>query len=172
MGGFKNINCPIFGGNNVQSSSTEFDDVDCERCGQSGHVEWKCRVRLDHSKRNDFNPLVKRERTQRRTSSLVGSSNEAQVCIQGIATQALIDTGSAVSTVSRKFYDTHLSHVPMQPVTQLLTLECADGTELPYHGFIVCEVQIDGLSESPETINCLFLVVNETTYHESVPVLI
>ena len=172
MGGFKNINCPIFSGNNVQSSSTEFDDVDCERCGQSGHVEWKCRVRLDHSKRNDFNPLVKRERTQRRTSSLVGSSNEAQVCIQGIATQALIDTGSAVSTVSRKFYDTHLSHVPMQPVTQLLTLECADGTELPYHGFIVCEVQIDGLSESPVTINCLFLVVNETTYHESVPVLI
>lgn len=92
--------------------------------------------------------------------------------IQGIPTQSLIDTGSAVSTVSRKFYETHLSDIPLQSVDKLLTLECADGTVLPYHGFIVCELQIDGISDKPETCTCLFLVVNQTNYHETVPVLI
>ena len=116
-----------------------------------------------------------RERTPRRTSSLVCSSNEAHECIQGKATQALIVTGSEVSTLSRKFYDTHLSHVRMQPVTQLLTctLQCADGTELPYHMVsLFVRYRLMAYLNHQETINCLFLVVNETTYHESVPVLI
>ena len=118
---------------------------------------------------------IKRERAPRCTSSLVCSSNEAHECIRGIATQVLIVTGSEVSTVSRKFYDTHLSHVRMQPVTQLLTctLQCADGTELPYHMVsLFVRYRLMAYLNHQETINCLFLVVNETTYHESVPVLI
>lgn len=174
IGSFVEESCPTIDQDELHGFSTEFNEVQCERCGQIGHPEWKCKVRLDHSKRllHDFKPFNKDRRKHRRTSTLVGSSNEAQVYIQGVPTQALIDTGSAVSTVSRKYYETHLSDIPLQPVDKLLTLECADGTELPYHGFIVCELQIDGLSDSPETIDCLFLVVNETTYHETVPVLI
>ena len=110
--------------------------------------------------------------TSRDTVTLVGSSNEVQVQVQGVLTQALVDTGSAVSTISRKFYDTHLSDIPLQPVESLLTLECADGTELPYQGVIACELQIDGISDTPETIECLFLIVNDKSYHRSVPVLI
>lgn len=174
IGSFIEGNCPTVDQANLHGISTDFNKVQCERCGQFGHPDWKCVVRLDHSKRlsHDFKPFNKTRRKHRRTSTLVGSSNEAQVYIQDVATQALIDTGSAVSTVSRKYYETHLSDIPLQPVDKLLTLECADGTELPYHGFIVCELQIDGISDSPETIDCLFLVVNETTYHETVPVLI
>ena len=110
--------------------------------------------------------------TSRDTVTLVGSSNEVQVQVQGVLTQALGDTGSAVSTLSRKFYDTHLSDTPLQPVESLLTIECADGTELPYQGVIACELQIDGISDRPETIECLFLIANYTSYHRSVPVLI
>lgn len=104
--------------------------------------------------------------------TLVGSSNELEVHVQGVLTRALIDTGSSVSTLSRSFYDTYLHDIPLQPVECLLTLECADGTELPYHGVISCELQVDGIADSPQTIQCLFLIVNDTKYHESVPVLI
>ena len=71
------------------------------------------------------------------------TSNEVQVQVQGVLKQALVDTGSAVSTISRRFYDTHVSDIPLQPVESLLTLECAGGTEYPYKGVIVCELQID-----------------------------
>lgn len=82
-----------------------------------------------------------------------------QVHIQGVSAQALIDTGSAVSTISLKFYETYLHDIPLQPVECLLTLECADGTDI-------------GIADSPQTIKCLFLIVNYTKYHESVPILI
>ena len=42
----------------TDSHHTEDTDVICERCGQSGHTDLQCRVRLDHSKRlfRDFVP--------------------------------------------------------------------------------------------------------------------
>lgn len=42
--------------------------------------------------------------------------------IQGIPTQSLIDTDSAVSNVSKMFYVTHLSDIPLQSVDKFLTL--------------------------------------------------
>ena len=105
-------------------------------------------------------------------STLVGSANEASVSLQGIHTTALLDTGSSVSTVSQSFYETHLSDIPLQPVTSLLALECADGSELPYLGFIACPLQVDGISDSRDGVDCLFLVVKTTDYHASVPVLL
>ena len=134
-----------------------------------------CRVGLDHSKRGfqDFYPRIKRKDRSPRVSTLVGSANETQVRIQGILTPALIDTGSAVSTISQDFYDTYLKDIPLQPVSSLLSLECADGSSLPYLGFIACEFQADGITgQQEEPVECLFLVVHNTAYHSSVPVLI
>ena len=37
-----------------------------------------------------------------------GSSNEVQVQVKGVMTQVLVDTGSAVSTISRNFNDIHV----------------------------------------------------------------
>ena len=60
-------------------------------------------------------------------------------------------------------------HIPLQPVKSLLTLDCADGIKLPYRGFIACKL-LDAISGTPETTECLFLIVNETSFHKSVPV--
>ena len=164
--------CPIqdthYGHTDEQS-----DDI-CERCGQSGHSDLMCRVRLDHSKRilNDFIPTNRRKGRVPRVSTLVGSANETHVLIEGVRTQALLDTGSSVSTISQSFYETHLSHLPLQPVKTLMSLECADGSALPYLGFIACELQVHGISDKPEALDSLFLVVNNTSYHKTVPVLI
>ena len=65
-----------------------------------------------------------------------------------------------------------MSHLPLQPVTTLKSLECADESALPYLGFIVYELQVDGISDKPEALDSLFLVVNNTSKHKTVPVLI
>ena len=150
----------------------------CDRCGQDGHDELSCRIRLDHSRRDfvdpDFRKFVNRGFNRPRAThhTLIGTSNEANVHVNGVSTVALLDTGSSVSTISQSFYETHLKEIPLQPITDLVSIECADGRPLPYHGFVSCPVHVDGISDRTIDIECLFLIVPTTTYHESVPVLI
>jgi transposase InsO family protein len=102
---------------------------------------------------------------------LVGSSNEANVTIDGIATQALLDTGSTVSTVSRGFYDKHLSSHAIQSLDVILDIECADGQALPYEGYVEADIAVAGLPSS-DTQTCLLLVVPDSRYSSDVPLLL
>lgn len=45
---------------------------------------------------------------------LVGSSNEADIMVDGVQTSALFDTVSAVSTISQEFLEQHLPHIELQ----------------------------------------------------------
>jgi transposase InsO family protein len=103
-------------------------------------------------------------------NDLVGSSNEVKAKIDGIETLALLDTGSTVSTVSRGFYDKHLSQHPIQSLDILLDIECADGQSLPYEGYIDADIEVLGLPAS-EAVNCLLLVVPDSRYSSTVPLL-
>ena len=47
-------------------------------------------------------------------TDLVGHSNEVDICIEGIQTAALFDTGASISTVSEAFHRESLSHLPVQ----------------------------------------------------------
>lgn len=109
-------------------------------------------------------------------SSLVGTSNEVNVIVGTINTISLIDTGSSVSTVSHSFYIDHFSDLPIHPIKELLRIECADGQELPYEGFIEVDLTILGSrgthSKDSKLHNCLFLVVPDSNYNSTVPVLI
>ena len=105
-------------------------DLIYDRCGQSGHTDLMCRVILDHSKRiiHDFIPYSKRKSRSQYMSTLVGSANEASVSLQGIRTTALLDTGSAVSTVPKSFYERHSQSLVyllwnVQMVLSCLTLD-------------------------------------------------
>ena len=57
--------------------------------------------------------------------NLLGEVSEARVMIEGIDTRAFIDTGSMISTVSSDFYRLRLSHIPLEPLTNLVKIECA-----------------------------------------------
>lgn len=72
---------------------------------------------------------------------LVGESAEVSVIVNGKETVALCDTGSCVSTCSQSFYNENLRHVQLQPVCHILKIECADGNELPYSGFVEVSVR-------------------------------
>lgn len=61
----------------------------------------------------------------------MGECSEAEVLVNNIPVRCLLDTGSTVSTVSQKWYNTHLSDVPIKSLDTILEIECADGQNLP-----------------------------------------
>ena len=109
-------------------------------------------------------------------SGLIGTSNEVNVVIGNTNTIALLDTGSSVSTVSFSFYRDNFSDIPIHPIKDLLRIECADGKELPYEGFVELDLNILGSRRTPTRdstlYNCLFLVVPDSQYNSKVPVLV
>lgn len=76
--------------------------------------------------------------------NLVGETNETDVLLHGKLGKALIDTGSSISTISKDFYDTHLSDLTITPLENLLQIESATGHDLPYLGYISAELEIHG----------------------------
>ncbi len=105
-------------------------------------------------------------------ATLVGSSNEVSVCVNGVDTLALLDTGSTVTTLSREFYDSHLADSqPIHALNELLMVECADGNKLPYDGYVDLDITVSGLPVG-ESQSCLALVIPRSNYNSRVPLLI
>ena len=101
---------------------------------------------------------------------LVGPANEVQVQIEDNICQALLDTGSQVSTISEQYYQDYLSQtVEICPLTEVLEVENAGGNELPYKGYISTNITIPSVDE---THTVLMLVVPSTQYHQETPVLL
>ena len=93
--------------------------------------------------------------------------------IEGITATALLDTGSTVSTVSEQFYQTHLSQLQLNPLQDVLRIECADGELLPYTGYVVAKIAVAGAGISAgEPKECLLLVVPNSRYNSGVPLLL
>ena len=67
---------------------------------------------------------------------IFGEVNEANIEINHIRTTALLDTGSCVSIISKAFYDENFSQINIQPLNEIIHIECADGNTLPYVGYI------------------------------------
>lgn len=102
---------------------------------------------------------------------LVGEASEAEVMINGVVCQALLDTGSTVSSITQSFYDAHLVDFPLHPINDLLKVECASGQLLPYVGYVEAELRATGITETSGQ-PALFLVVPDTRYSNDVPVLL
>ena len=99
---------------------------------------------------------------------LVGKSNVVEVKIEGHLKKALLDTGSMVSTISQSAA-IELG-LPLQRVTNLVTVQGVGGQALPYQGYVEATVQLGKVSTT--TIPTLFLVVSDTEYHKNVPLLL
>ena len=107
-----------------------------------------------------------------RDPKLVGQPNEAKIRINDNSTTALLDIGSCVSTISRSFMEKHLPDITIKKIDQLLDIECADGSQLPYLGYIeVCIEIAAGLPDS-QPKDCLLLVIPDTPYSEKTLVIL
>ena len=162
----------------------DLSNIRCYRCDQYGHFAINCEVRLDHSKRGQIYQRVVTTKdafgisrkqlntmtSRHRDSNLVGDATETPVYINGIKTHGLLDTGSTVSTMSEYFYKKHLHQTEIQPLDHFLDIECADGRQLPYLGYVSADLDVDGIPTQSTTV--VFLVVPTSQYHSSVPILL
>ena len=80
---------------------------------------------------------------------------------------ALIDSGAQVSSISSQFYGDLALQI--QPLGWLLELEGAEGSAIPYLGFVEVNLQVPGIKNYNEDV--LLLVIPTTTYSEMVPVM-
>ena len=110
--------------------------------------------------------------TRQKDPKLVGTTNEVNIELESNKTKALVDTGSCISTVSESFYNEKLPEIKLQPLDNLIKVECADGQELPYSGYIEANLSVtDGIPGS-KTTSCLFLITADTRYSKDTPVIL
>ena len=75
-----------------------------------------------------------------------------------------------MSTISHSSYTELLGDKPLQPLDKLaLDIEGAGGQKLPYSGYIEVDVGVPGLCNP---ISCLLLVVPDTRYAKTVPIIL
>ena len=146
-----------------------FEHRTCWRCGERGHLMRHCKVILHHTRRT-YRQFTRPSATCNSSQSapqdstskpeLNGRSTVTPVLVQGVETQALLDTGATISTVSEVFHREHLWHLPIEPLKDFLNVECADGGSLPYLGYVEAEVHALGLQDDDAPPQpCLLLVV-------------
>ena len=104
---------------------------------------------------------------------LVGEASEAEVQIEGITCNALLDTGSQVSTVSASFHAQHLSALSIYPLDDLLKVEGVADQKMPYIGYIEASVTLpEPVAPTQATQDHLLLVVPDMSYHARTPLLL
>ena len=156
-----------------QPGFTTTGNFDCFRCGEHGHLRRDCTTIMDHANKNYFRASARSASCKKANpDSLVGQTPEAEVIVQGITTMALLDTGATISTMTEAFYQEHLQHLPIHPVENILTIECADGSALPYKGYVEVDLVAPGIHFGNPALPSLLLVVPGNSYSRRVPLLL
>ena len=98
----------------------------------------------------------------------MGKANEVVVHVNGKNVNALLDTGSMVSTMALSLCQQ--MRLPIQPLDNLLTVHGAGGHQVPYEGYV--QVNLDLPRTKGAQMSALMLVVPNTDYHIKVPILL
>lgn len=88
----------------------------------------------------------------------------------GVQVDCLLDTGSQVTLVNESFYLEHFEPLDHQrhTVRNWLTIQAADGLELPYLGYFETDIMLSGVTVNNRAV----LVVLDCSYGHKVPSLI
>lgn len=103
---------------------------------------------------------------------LIGDAPEVNAFVNSLECNALVDTGSQVTTISQKFHTTNLTDVPIHNCSRLLRVAGAGGENLPYSGYVEVSVKMPVSSTEYFEAEIPVLVVPDTAYNSSVPLLI
>ncbi|XP_048108990.1 uncharacterized protein LOC125300872 [Alosa alosa] len=172
----------------------------CYRCGEDGHIATQCSS-AENEKRvikrliaslnkakgklsNDGNPnsettncFSKKQEVCTNTHAplpkgLIGPPSTVQVRVNGNPCTAILDSGSQVTIIFQKFYEKHLSDIPIQPVSGLAIWGLSD-TSYPYSGYIVVDMQFPKeLTGKSETLSVLALICPGPNTPDQVPVIL
>lgn len=104
-------------------------------------------------------------------SRLVGESNDTEIFINGVKTKALIDSGSMVTCISEEFFKCLNPMPTLHDMSELgLNVQSANGSLLPYSGYVELEICVPCFGNSSYAIPAL--VVPQTNYSKIVPVIV
>ena len=100
---------------------------------------------------------------------LIGPANETEVIIDGRKVNALLDTGSQITSISESYYKNHLSNYPLVPVDiPNLKVEQTCGSFIPYLGMVIMDIKVPHLTPTFKAK----VVVPDTDYHFTTPALV
>lgn len=108
--------------------------------------------------------------TRKPPKGLVGSKSTANIKVNGVECNSLLDTGSQVTTVSQSFYNQHLSDQTIYSISDILEIG-ANGQTVPYAGYAHLTVQFpeEFISSQPE-IETPALIVPDVRSNSDIPV--
>ncbi|GFO37569.1 Pol polyprotein [Plakobranchus ocellatus] len=123
---------------------------ECFMCGRTGHYAQNCRSRVpkNWSPGKRKTPAVRSQSVGgQEQGSLAdkafGNCPVATAHIDSRPVKALLDTGSQVSVMTEKFYRSHLKTAThMSPAALKFNLTAANGTEIPYTGYLSVRVEL------------------------------
>ena len=125
--------------------------LDCTSSSDSGDAKELCSSKLNTAG----------------TVGLVGPSCEVAVMLEDRPCQALLDTGSMVSTVTYSL--SHQLKLDIHPMDHLLRVEGVGGQMLQYLGYVIAKVRLPDINQE---VDAMFLVVPDIGYNCTTPVLI
>ncbi|XP_015249862.1 PREDICTED: uncharacterized protein LOC107097282 [Cyprinodon variegatus] len=144
-----------------EQSNPEGKCTHCFKCGSSEHWAVGCRKKKDSTVNvnkievhiaNVIDSVVPQKdmslsKKQEKTAKLIGRRNLVQCNIGGVPVTALWDTGSQVSIVDLNWKREHLADAHFRSVSELLEegmldLSAANGTEIPYEGWVGVEFSL------------------------------
>lgn len=188
---------------NTPSGQREQNNFFCYRCGEDGHVATKCSapenyqkviqklIRAQRQQRtnstsapeappqdNPHHVSANRSAVEFHNSSLpeglIGPSSTISIKVEGINCTALLDGGSQVTIVFQRWYEKHLSHIPLNPCSGLAVWGLSESANsYPYRGYI--QVELEFPSEMPGSagsIPVLALVCPDLRDSENLGILI
>ena len=98
---------------------------------------------------------------------MVGESNKSVIMVQDQIMSALIDSGSMIGTISFSGYKISSDKPELRDIISL-EVSVADGSVLPYLGYVECCVRVPLLFE--QELNVPLLVVPDNEFNTQCPV--
>ena len=108
--------------------------------------------------------------TQGLPEELMGEAIVTEMILAGVNRKALLDTESMLSIIREEFISTHSSDLTIEPISEFISIEWADGDKLPYSGYVICHIEVEGLTRGYNTFP--FLLVPSTPFSRQVLVLL
>uniref|UniRef100_A0A8C7WVL3 Gypsy retrotransposon integrase-like protein 1 n=1 Tax=Oryzias sinensis TaxID=183150 RepID=A0A8C7WVL3_9TELE len=170
----------------------------CYRCGENGHVSVRCTAPENAQKvikklirqvrditteqkegvensdecKARVNTMKAPKADARLPTGLVGPSSICNIKVNDILCDALMDSGSNVTIIFEDWYQSHLPHVPIQPISKLSIWGLAD-SEYPYRGYVVVEMEFpEDMSGVKGPVSVLALICPEPQHGQQAPVIV
>ena len=92
--------------------------------------------------------------------------------VEGVECQALVDTGSQLTTMSKSFFEQKFTGTKLISLQNILKIQSVGGTSLPYHGYFDAQINLPISDRHTLDMSVPIVVVPDTSYNIKVPLLL